>query len=132
MERTKTSLLKSYYDFYYAKEIGRRMYPVFKRKCSGCQHSRLSQLDHTCLTLSDKQQLELYFEDVILEVDENQILSKWIEAASIIDVPSGLIETMKIKLFDMDSHRTYKKTLQWKTRMIRMVVQVVLLEKRFS
>ena len=38
-----------------------------------CQTSGLSQVDHSCLTLTDAHQLELYFEDVLFDVDESDI-----------------------------------------------------------
>jgi hypothetical protein len=65
MELSKVSLQKSYFDFFYAEEIREKMYSVFKKKCFGCQHSCLSQLDHAYINLSNKQQLTLYFEDVL-------------------------------------------------------------------
>ena len=46
------SLLQSYFDifYFYAKEIMIKMYSVFKAKCSGCQNSRLSQMDFWSVT----------------------------------------------------------------------------------
>ena len=93
------SLLQSYFDFFYAKEISVKMYSVFKKKCFGCEHLCLSQTDHTCLSLTDEQQLELYFEDVLLDVNESNILLKWDEAASALDVSPELLEMFKLKVY---------------------------------
>ena len=74
------SLLQSYFDifYFYAKEIMIKIYSVLKAKCSGCQNSRLSQMDHACLMLTNEQQLKLYmyFEDILLDVDEYDIIKQ--------------------------------------------------------
>ena len=79
------SLLQSYFDFYYAKEIRKKMFSVFKARCTGCQNSHLSQMDHACLTLTDEQQLKLYFENILQDVDESDILKQWNDAVSLTD-----------------------------------------------
>lgn len=133
MELSQTvSLLQSYFDVFYSKEIKSKMYSVFKNKCFGCQNSYLSQMDHACLTLTEEQQLEAYFEDVLLAVDESDILFKWNEAVCALDLPRELIEMFKLKIFCNDWRQTDMKTLQWKTKMINMTRQLVLLERRFE
>ena len=109
------------------------MRSVFKKKCFGCEQSRLSQLDHTCITLTNKQQLELYFEDILLEVDESNILMKWREAATaVLGVSEELLEISKQKIYSKEWHETVMKTLHWKTKMIQMTVHVLLLEDRLN
>lgn len=132
MDITNVSLLQSYFDFFYAKEISLKMYSVFKKKCFGCQHSCLSQLDHSCISLTNEQQLELYFEDVLIEVDESDILLKWNESASALDVSSELIDMYKLKLYCRDWRETDMKTLQWKRKMTKMTVQLLQLEQRIN
>lgn len=129
---SKVSLLQSYFDFFYAKEVCNKMDLVFKKNCLGCQSFSLSQIGHTCLSLAREQQLELYFEDVLLEVDELDILKKWCEAASVIDVSTELIEMFKLKIYCKDWRETDMKTLEWKTKMIKLTVQLLLLETRFN
>ncbi|WAR26051.1 hypothetical protein MAR_011755 [Mya arenaria] len=97
MELSQVSLLESYFDFFYAKEISKNMYLVFRKKCFGCQNACLSQSDHTCLTLTDKQQLELYFDDILAEVDESDIVLKWNEATSLLDVSVQVLNMFQIK-----------------------------------
>ena len=126
-----TSLLESYLDFFYAQEIRTKMYSVSKKKCYGCQNSCLSQLNHSCLALTNRQQLELYFEDILLNVDEFDILSKWEQAVSILDAPSEVVEMYKLKLYCKDWRQADMKTPQWKTKMIQTTVQLLLLERCF-
>ena len=100
------SLLQSSFDFYYVKEIRKKMLEirkkmlsVFKARCSGCQNSRLSQMDHACLTLTDEQQLKLYFENILQDVDESDILKQWNDAVSPTDIPLQLIEMFRLQLY---------------------------------
>lgn len=125
------SLLQSYFDFFYAKEIRDKMRPVFKAKCLGCQNAFLSQTDHDCLTLTDEQQLNLYFDDVLLDVDETDILQRWRDAISVLDTSSELIDMFKLKIYCKDWRETDMKTLQWKNKMINMTVRLLAIEKRF-
>lgn len=105
------------------------MFSVFKRKCFGCQTSSLSQQDHSRLTLTDAHQLELYFEDVLLDVNEAYILLKWNNAAS---VSSELIEMFKLKINCKDWRETDRKTVQWRAKMINMTIQLLQIERRFE
>lgn len=125
------SLLQSYFDFFYAKEIRDKMRPVFKAKCLGCQNAFLSQTDHDCLTLTDEQQLNLYFDDVLLDVDETDILQRWRDAISVLDTSSELIDMFKLKIYYKDWRETDMKTLQWRNKMINMTVRLLAIEKRF-
>lgn len=125
------SLLQSYFDFFYAKEIRDKMRPVLKAKCLGCQNARLSQTDHDCLTLTDEQQLNLYFDDVLLDVDETDILQRWQDAVSVLDISSELIDMFKLKIYCKDWRETDMKTLQWRNKMINMTVRLLMIEKRF-
>ena len=125
------SLLQSYFDFCYAKEIRKKMFPVFKAKCSGCQNSRLSQMDHACLTLTDKQQLKFYFEDILKDVDESDILKQWHDEVSLTEMPLSLIEMFRLKLYCLDWRETDMKSAQWRNRMIDMTVRLLQLEARF-
>lgn len=119
------SLFQSYFDFFYAKEIRMKMHSVFKAKCFGCQNSRLSQMEHACLTLTEEQQLTLYFDDVLLDVDESDILLRWQDAVSVLDVSPGLVEMFKLKIHCKDWRETDMKTLQWRNRMINMTLRLL-------
>ena len=123
------SLLNAYLDFFYAKEILRILPDVIQQKCEGCQLDSLSQTDHTCQDLTKRQQLTVYLEDILPLIDEQDILSKWKAAASILDeVSPEYIAMFELKLRCVD-WRTTMKTLAWKERMIRMAVQLSCLER---
>lgn len=125
------SLLESYLDFFYAKEIIYRLSEVVKQTCEGCALESLSQMDHTCVMMTKRQQLSYYFEDVLKAIDEQDILGKWKESvASLEDVSPEYLAMYELKLHCADWRDTMK-TSEWKYRMIKMAVQVMRLERCF-
>lgn len=124
-----SSLLESYLDFFYAQEILYRLPIVVKRTCQGCLWDSLSQTDHTCLNLTKRQQLSLYFEDVLSEIDEQHIMLKWREAVyPIEDMSPTFIQAYGLKLKCLDCCESMK-TSDWKYRMIKLSGQLLLLGK---
>jgi hypothetical protein len=79
-----------------------------------------------------KQQITLYFEDVLHEVNELKMLMKWHEVASVLHVSSELLDLYELKIYCKDWRETNMKTLEWKNKMIRMSLQLLSLESRFS
>lgn len=125
-------LLDSYFDFFYAKAITSSMYSVFKKMCFGCKKGYLSQMDHSCLSLSDREQLELYFDDIIKVIDEDEILIKWNEAVSCMaDISPALIAMYKLKIDCKDWRTADMKNQSWKSKTIKMVFQILRLDKQF-
>ena len=98
-----TQGLESIFDFFYAQEILNKMHRVIKSNCLGWQHGRLSQLNHTCLSLSEHKQLELYFDDIHLEVIEMNVLRHWDTAVSVMQVISPeFVYMYKLKIYCRD------------------------------
>jgi hypothetical protein len=128
----EVTLLDAYFDFFYAQEIMDKMASVFKNKCFGCQTGCLSQLDHACLTLPLHQKLDLYFEEVLSEVDEMDIQRKWNASVSTMeDTSPELVEMFKLKICCLDWRETEMKSPAWKARMIKLTQQLLSLEKCF-
>ena len=124
-----SSLLESYLDFFYAKEILYRLPLVLKRTCEGCLWDSLSQTDHTCLNLIKRQKLSLYFEDVLSVIDEQDIMLKWREAVSPLeDVSPAFLAIYQLKLNCVDWRETMK-TPDWKYRLIKLSAQLLRLDK---
>ena len=125
-----TQLLESFFHFCYAKEIMNKMYIVFKKNCAGCQRGSLSQLSHACLSVPEHQQLELYFDDILLEVNETDILRHWDLAVSVLrdDFSPELVYMYKLKIYCRDWRETDMKSLEWKTKMYRLTCQLIRLK----
>lgn len=125
------SLLQSYWDVFYAQEILHCLPSVIQRNCEGCTFESLSQQDHTCDHLTRRQQLDLYFEDVLFSIDERDILLRWTEAVSSLpEVTQEYRALYQLKLND-PNWRATMKTPVWRNRMIHMVVQLIRLERYF-
>ena len=123
------SLSDSYLDFFYAKEILTRLPLVIKQKCEGCQLDSLSQRDHTCLSLTKRQQLSLYIEDILQVIDEQDILVKWREAVATFESPEYIaLYELKFKCVDW---RDTMKTPSWKYRLIKTSAQLLRFERYF-
>ena len=125
------SLLESYFDFCYAKSIKDNMLTVFKKKCFGCLHDSLSQTDHTCLTFSRKEQLELYFDEVLQHLDENEILRQWEETVSSF-ANADFVNLYKLKFYCRDWRETDMRCATWKTKMVKLVFELFQLENRLN
>ena len=105
-----TQVLESVFDFFYAKEILNKMHRVIKSNSLGCQHRRLSQLNHTCLSLSKHKQLELYFDNILLEVNEMNVLRHWDTAVSVMqDISPEFVYMYKLKIYCRDWREAVRK-----------------------
>ena len=124
-----TNLLDSYLDFYYAKEMLRCQSQIVHRLCEGCQIESLSQTDHSCVLLNQQQQLMLYFENILPEIDECDILINCREAASQIASPE-YIAMYELNLNCPDWRETMK-TPNWKQRIMKQTSQLRSLDKYF-
>ena len=128
---SEVTLLESYFDFFYAREIINKMHFVLRQKCSGCRRGYLSQLDHECLTMKEQDRLELYFDDILREVDESSILHNWSAAVSVMsNILSALVAMSKLKFFCRDWRETDMKSPAWRARMKGMVTQIASLNRR--
>lgn len=123
------SLLDSYLDYFYAKEILYRLPIVMKQTCEGCLWESLSQTDHVCVSLSKRQQLSLFFEDILRVIDEQDILLKWREAVTTLESPE-YIALYELK-FNCKDWRDIMKTSEWKYRLIKLSSQLLCLDKYF-
>ena len=124
-------LLDSYLDFFYAEEILQRLPEVVHKMCEGCLQDSLSQTDHTCINMTKREQLSLYFEDILGVINEEDILLKWRASASTVDnVSSEYLAMYELKL-NCQAWRETMKTTSWKYRMIKTILQLINLERCF-
>ena len=132
MNTLYVSLLDSYFDFVYAEEIKSVLHDVCRKNCGGCTINSLSQLDHTCL-LTMKEQLQLYWDYIIHEINEEGVIEKWYGMVYTMNyIPLVVVDFYKLKLECRDWRETNMKTETWKKRMINMTLTLIHLEARFS
>ena len=133
MDASYVTMLDSCFDYFYVQEIISVMNDVFRRKCEGCKNAALSQLDHECLTKSTKDQLELYWEYILRQINEIRVIEKWYGTVYTMNtIPIEVIDLYKLKLDCQDWRDTDMKTDSWKKRLIKLTLAVLRLEKRFS
>ena len=121
--------LDFYSDFFYAQEILNRLPEIVRQQCEGCQFESLSQTHHSCDSHSPQEQLNIYFEDILLEIDEMSILRKWKEAATQVSSPE-FVAIYELKFSCLDWRQTMK-TLDWKQRIIPLVLRLKAFGKYF-
>ena len=127
MERISVSLLHSYLDFFYAQEIFDKMQSMFKKKCFGCQNDCLSQRDHVCISLSTGQQLELYMQDILSDLDDNIVLAKLSNALGCFDVS---LETHKRQTIVTEYRERKMTSFEWKNKINTTITRLVFLNAR--
>ena len=124
-----SSLLESYLDFFYAKEILNQLPEVIRQRCGGCQRESLSQIGHIYVTINTIEQISCCFEDILKIINEQDILLKWRDAAVVL-VSSEYLAIYQLKLNSVDWRETMK-TFVWKRRVIKLCKQLLSLEKYF-
>lgn len=131
MEKNNVFLLDSYFDFLYAQDIFKQMNVVVKRNCVGCREGLLSQRDHPCLSETNKKLLDLYFEEILKLIDEEDIVHRWYQNVICLDISRELIELYQLKIKCKDWRAVEMKTPTWRRKIINMTVDIISLENRF-
>lgn len=118
--------------FYTPKKICSTADKVLKRMCDGCRSFDLSQRNHTCLLVSKLERIEIYFQDILNTINEDEILNEWTEAVEgLREIHTGLKYLLRLRLGCKDWRETQMKTETWKSRMVKTVKTLVLLERHF-
>lgn len=94
--------------------------------------SDVLQMDHSCLTLSKTDQLKLFFEDILLVVDEHDILSNWERSTSLLESVDEIVGLFRLKIYCRDWRETDMQSLIWKSKIIRMTEQLLCLDNRLK
>lgn len=132
MDTNYVPLLESYWDFFYARNMMDAASAVIKRTCTGCENGYLSQREHSCLSMTKREQLELYFDDIVQSINEEDIILQWYEAVSHIETcPPEVVSLYKMKLKCYDWRETDMKSEHWKKTIINTCVRLYHLENRF-
>lgn len=129
----EANLPESYFDILYAKVIMEKMTGDLRKKCGGYLNNSLSQKDDSCLMLTKTDQLKLYFEDILQDVNEMDILRNWDNAmAPLEDDCAGTVELYRLKFYCRDWSETDMKSEAWICKMKRMTIQLLRLEMKMD
>lgn len=96
---TSVMLMNSYFDFIYAKVLLGVKYTVIQKDCYGCLIDHPSQTQHDCIMSDfirdDEEAIDIYFENMLNEVDEQKILLTWEELMCGLNIPPEVIDLHK-------------------------------------
>ena len=99
METCNTMILESYFKILYARAALDISSQVIREQCYGCQNDCCSQTDHTCLMLSEHEQLEIYFDLILEKINFNELLSTWDNAVKELNLSLDVYTNVKEKYF---------------------------------
>lgn len=118
-------------NFCYAEEIAAAINSVAKKKCYGCQADHLSQIQHQCILLNRCEKLECYFDEIFKVVKDSEVLNKWRQQVSVMDIPTEFVDMYMLKLNCPDWRETELKTDTWMEKIYLLTQRLVALENRF-
>lgn len=117
-------LMNSFLDFIYAQTLLEVKHLVIRKRCFKCLIDDSTQ--HNCI-MSDlfyDDECAIYFEELLSEVDENQIILSWEEMVRKLNISSDIVELHK-KVVSSVEYLAVMKTEQWKKK-IKKTMQVIL------
>jgi len=124
-------LMNSYFDFIYAKALCEVKCMTVRKNCYGCQINHPSQREHDCImkTNNDEYEIDFYFEEMLKEVKEEDIIRSWLEVMCISNISSQTVALHK-QVLESKDFLEVMKTDQWKSKMKRMVLTIIQIEDR--
>ena len=118
-------------NFCYAEQIAAAINSVAIQKCYGCETDHLSQIQHQCISLNRSEKLECYFDEIFQAVNDSEVLNKWRQQVSVIDIPTEFVDMYMLKLNCRDWRETELKTDSWMEKIYLLTQRLVALENRF-
>lgn len=125
------SLMESFWTFSYAEELIKTMISVYRKECEGCRNGWQSQKDHMCLDVTNRYQLECYFDRIVKLIDEKNVLDRWEKHTTPLNLTPSLLHLYRLKIYCEDWRQVDMKTDYWETSMVDTVLRILQLETRF-
>lgn len=129
---TSVMLMNSYFDFIYAKALCEVKSMTVRKHCYGCQTNHPSQIEHDCIMKThenDEEEIEFYFENMLQEVNEMDIIRSWLDIMSISNISQDVINLHK-QVIESRDFLQIMKTNQWKSKMKKMLLTIIKIEDR--
>ena len=122
--------IESYYKLAYALAVRNKLNDVVRKFCYGCEESLPNRENHTCSSTND--QLLVYFDIILKEVDEDKIFQSWLNIMNCNNnIPPDLILVQINKRTSKD-YLSEMKTSAWKKeikQLAHVLIQVEQCEK---
>lgn len=81
------------YLFLYARKVEEEVRLLTRKHCFGCRNNHPSQRNHSCLMMSELEQLNIYFDDALENVDCEELLELWKRDTKLTDISLELKNT---------------------------------------
>lgn len=81
------------YLFLYARKVVEEVRLLTRKHCFGCRNNHPSQRNHSCLMMSELEQLNIYFDDALENVDCEELLELWKRDTKLTDISLELKNT---------------------------------------
>lgn len=130
--RKMVCLLEFALKFYYAKSVIENVGSIAISMCTGCEIGHPSQEQHSCLMLSQEEKCMMYFDEALIQLNEEVMLSQWLTEVKTMNIPAGIIDLFSMKVFCKDWRETRLKTDVWKNKLFTTAVRLIRLENRFQ
>ena len=133
-EQTMKQKLLNLYNFIYAHQARAKLFTVAMEECNGCQTNHPIQSQHTCLTLSELDQLEMYFAKLFSKVKFEDVFQQWQrETRRWTNISKDYLDNFSVMLqCDKWRQENNPMTTQWKTSLYLKVKKLIVLDKLFS
>ena len=117
------------YLFLYARKVVEEVRLLTRKHCFGCRNNHPSQRNHSCLMMSELEQLNIYFDDALENVDCEELLELWKRDTKLTDISLELKNTF-INLLQNCEWR--ENNLPDKDGFYEMTKKIIQLSDRFT
>ena len=132
VENKTIFLLESNFHQVYARALLNVFASSLMKMCYGCVVDHPSQIHHECLMLSEEEKVQLCFDDMLQNVDEDAILEIWNQNVNDLQgISPEVLSAYKLRTFSDEWRTNEMKTLSWREYMQHTVVRLIKLERCF-
>ena len=114
--------------FSYARKVREEIVTLTQKHCYGCRTNHGSQRKHSCLMMSEVENLNIYFDDAVDKIDFQDVLNLWKSDIQLLDIS----ETLKHKIETLLQSDDWRETnLPSKDKFYETVKKTMQLDYRF-
>ena len=117
--RVNVLIMNAYLKFAYALAIRNKLGDAVKRFCYGCEVDHPQQDNHTCAMYETEEHIDMYFDIILKDLEEENIIESWKELMSTSNVIPLDIQNYYIS---SNNYLANIKTDQWKEEVHKIVL----------
>lgn len=130
---TYKNYMESIVQYVIAQEINKNLGQTVMNHCSGCDpdNFQANQLGHTCLMRTVSENISIYFEEILLNLDIEKVLQK-ISSELIGEVPFAVKSKFLNEVFHQDWFQKKIDDQSWCKKLEDMCVKINELDERIN